>query len=165
VIAADRKLEQHRIQAYEGGGEASRAALLPGRAAHQCDRGEARSDRKRLQRPQSAAEPEWGDRVAAEREQRAVGRVLERPAHKQVDGVGGRLGGDVGVGVQSVQGAQPGEIEVAEHILGDQRWAEQQHEVRGDDRHPQCAPGQRACGEQHRHVARGQDQRERLEAV
>jgi len=91
--------------------------------------------------------------------------VLEGPAHEQVDGVGGRLGGDMRVGVEPVQSAQPREIEVAEHILGDQRWPEQQHEMRGDDRHPQRAPGQGARGEQHRHVAGGHDQRERLEAV
>jgi hypothetical protein len=39
-----------------------------------------------------------------------------------------------------MQSAQTGEIEVAEDILGDQRWAQQQHEVRGNDRHPQGAP-------------------------
>ena len=143
----------------------ARVALLPGRPRDQRDRGEAGGDRERLQRPQPAGQPERRDRVAREREQRAVGRVLEGPADEQVDGIGGRLGGDVRVGVQPVQGAQPGEIEVAEHILGDQRGPEQQHEVRGDDRHPQGAPGQRARGEQHRHVARGHDQRERLEAV
>jgi hypothetical protein len=33
-----------------------------------------------------------------------------------------------------MQGAQPSEVEVAEDILGDQRWAEQQRQVRGEDR-------------------------------
>ncbi len=42
----------------------------------------------------------------------------------------------MGVGVQPVQSAQPGEIEIAEHILGDQRRPEQQHEMRSDDRDP-----------------------------
>ena len=165
VIAADRQLEQHRIQAHEDGGEAPRVALLPGRPRQQRDRGEAGGDRERLQRPQPTGQPERGDRVAPESEQRAVGGVLEGPTHEQVHGVGGRLGGDVGIGVQPVHGAQPGEIEVAEHILGEQRWAKQQHEMRGDDRRPDGATGQRARGEQHRYVARGHDQRERLKAA
>ena len=139
-------------------------SFLPRRTAQQRDRGQAGGDREPLQRPQPAGHPERGDRVACEREQRAVGRMLEGPAHEQVHGVGGHLGGDVRVRVQPVQGAQPGEIEVAEDILGDQRRPEQQHEVRGDDRRPQRAPGQRARGEQDRHVARGHDQRKRLEA-
>jgi hypothetical protein len=69
------------------------------------------------------------------------------------------------VWVQSVQRAETGEIEVAEDVLRDQRWAEQQHEVGGENRHRQHSPGQRAHGEQYRQIARGHDQRERLEAV
>jgi hypothetical protein len=193
VIAADCQLEQHRVQAHERGCEARLAAFgkqprqprLPsslgrdgrsagrgvcgstfdgGRSREERDRGEARGDREPLQRPQPAGHPERGDRVACEREQRAVGRVLEGPAHKQVHRVGGHLRGDVRVWVKPVQGAQPSEIEITKDILGDQWRPEQQHEVGGDDRRPQRAPGERACGEQYRHVARGHDQRERLKA-
>jgi len=64
-----------------------------------------------------------------------------------------------------VQGAQTGEIEVAKDVLGDQWWAKQQHEVRGDDRARQRSHGQRARGEQHRQVARAHDQYQRLEAI
>jgi hypothetical protein len=60
--------------------------------------------------------------------------VLERPANEWIDGVRRRLGSDVRIGVQPVQGSQTGEIEVAKDVLGDQWWAKQQHEVRGDDR-------------------------------
>jgi hypothetical protein len=127
VIAADRQLEQHRIQAHEGGGEAGGVALLRGCAAHQRDRGEAGGDRERLQGPQPTRKSERGDRVATEGEQWAIGGVLEGPAYEQIDGVGGRLGGDVGVRIQPVQSAQSRKVEVAEHILGDQRWAQQQH--------------------------------------
>jgi hypothetical protein len=128
VIAADRQLEQHRVQAHEGSGEARRGAsgnqtktpssrfrdswnggqrvfgsiLNRGRAAHQRDRGEAGGDRERLQGPQPAGQPERGDCVATESEQRAVRRVLEGPAHEQVDGIGGCLRGDMRVGVQPV---------------------------------------------------------------
>ncbi len=91
--------------------------------------------------------------------------MLERPPQESVNRVAGRLRGEVRVGVQAVQDAQAGEAEVAEHVLGDQRRAQQQHEVRGDDRRPQHPSGQRARGEQHRHVARDHDQRERLEAI
>ncbi len=69
------------------------------------------------------------------------------------------------VWVQPVQRAQAGEVEIAEDVLGEQRGTEQQGEVRGEDRHPQRAPGQRADGEQDCRVARGHDQDERLEAV
>jgi len=165
VSAANGQLEQHRVQAHEGGGEARRVALLPGRTRDQRNRADTRSNRDPLQRPQPPGEPERRDRVAPEREQRAVGRVLEGPAHEQVCRIRRHLGGDVRVGVHSVQGAQTGEIEVAEHVLGDQRWAQQQHEMRGDDRHPQSAPRYGARGEQHSQVARGHDQRERLEAT
>jgi hypothetical protein len=64
-----------------------------------------------------------------------------------------------------VQSAQTGEAEVAEHVLGDQRWAQQQHDVCSDDRRPQCGPRYCARGKQHRQVARAHDQRERLEAI
>ena len=191
VAAADRELEQHRVQAHEGGGEAPRVArekcpkspglllrfhcnlgggvfghcFIPGRAAQQRDRGEAGGDRERLQRPQPTGEPERCDRVAAKREQGAVGRVLEGPAHEQEGGIRRYLGGDVRVRVHPVQGAQAGEIEVAEDVLGDQRRAQQQREVRGDDRHPYHPSWKRAHGEQHGQIARGHDQRERLEAV
>ncbi len=137
MIATDGQLEQHRIQADEGGGEASRVAFLSGCATDECDRSEARGDGKGLQRPQPAGDPERRDRVAREREQGTVGRALEGPAHKQVDGIGGRLGGDVRVRIQPVQRAQAGEVEVAEDILGEQRGAEQQRHVRGEDRHPE----------------------------
>jgi len=165
VVAADRQLEQHRVQADEGSGEAPRVPLLPACAAHQRDRGEARGNRERLQRPQTACEPERDDRVAREREQGTVGRALERPAHEQVDRVGGRLGGDVRIRVHPLQGAEAGEVEIAEDVLGDQRRPDQQREVRGDDRRPDHPTGQHAHGEQHRQIARGHDQRERLEVA
>jgi hypothetical protein len=165
VSAADCQHEQHRVEADEDGGEPWRVAQLPGRPREQRHRAKARRYRKRLQRPQPPGEPERHDRITPEREQRAVGRVLEGPSHEPVHRVGGGLGGDVCVGVESVQGAQSGEIEIPEDVLGDQRRAEQQHEVRGDDRQRQGPTGQRARGKQHCHVARGHDQRERLEAV
>jgi hypothetical protein len=135
------------------------------RTGDQRDRGEAGGDRERLQRPQPSSEPERRDRVAREREQRAVGRVLEGPADEQVDGIGGRLGGDVRVRVHPVQGAQASEVEVAEDVLGDQRRTDQQREVRGDDRRPEHPSRQCAHGEQHGQIARGHDQRQRLKAV
>jgi hypothetical protein len=82
VSAADGQLEQHRVQAHEGGGEAGAVALLPGRPRGQRHRADTRSNRDPLQGPQPAGKPEWRDRVAPEREQRAVGRVLEGPPHE-----------------------------------------------------------------------------------
>jgi hypothetical protein len=117
VSAADGQHEQHGVQAHEGGRPARRMPTPARGARDQCHRAEARGGHDRFERPQPAGEPEWRDRVAEEREQRAVGRVLVGPTQKSIDGVGGRLCGDVRVGVQSVQGAQTGEAEVAEHVL------------------------------------------------
>jgi hypothetical protein len=134
VSAADGQLEQHRVQADEGRRPAGRATEACGGARDQCDRAEARGDGKHLERPQPAGDPEWSGRVAREREQRAVGGVLEGPAHEREDRVGWRFCRDVGVRVQAVQGSHAGEAQVAEHVLGDQRWAQEQDQVRRDYR-------------------------------
>jgi hypothetical protein len=140
MSAADGQHEQYRVQAHESGGEASRMSFIARRACYQRHGAQARGDHDRLQCPQPAGEPERHDRVAREREQRAIGRVLEGPPNERVDRIGRHLRGDVRVGVQPVQRAETGEIEVAEDVLGDQRRTEQQHQVGGDDRHPQGRP-------------------------
>jgi hypothetical protein len=164
VGAANGQLKQHRVQAHERHGPARRAAQAAGGPRDERHRAEAREDRERLERPQPASDPQRGGRVTAEREQRAVGRVLEGPSDERVDRVGRRFGGDARVGVESVQDPHAGEREVAEHVLGDQRWAEQQDDVRRDDPHHEHSQRQRARGAQHRQVARAHDQHEQLEA-
>lgn len=126
---------------------------------------EARGDGERLERPQRAGQPERSRGVADEREQRTVGRVLEGPADERQDLVVWSLGGHVGVRVVPVQRAQPCEAHVAEHVLGDQRGAEQQDRMRGEDRRDDRAHRQSARGKQHDQVARAHDQREGLEAA
>ncbi len=142
--AADRQHEQHRVQPYKGGGKAWRAPELAGRARGQRHCDEASRYGYRLHRPQSAGEPERRNCIAPEREQRPVGRVLEGPADEGIDRVGGRLGGDVRVRVKPMQGTHAGEAEVAKHVLGDQRRAEQQHDMRGDDPPTARRPRERA---------------------
>jgi len=64
VGAADRQHQQHRVQADEGGGPASRApeaSRRPGDERHRC---EARRDREPLERPQRAGDAEGRDRIA-----------------------------------------------------------------------------------------------------
>ncbi len=63
-----------------------------------------------------------------------------------------------------MQRAQVREVDVAEHVLGNQRRAEQQDRVGHDDREGQRPQRQRAGTEQHRHIAPCHHERERLEA-
>jgi hypothetical protein len=165
VGAAERELEQHGIQAHERRRPASATAQRPGRAGDQRDRAEARDECQDLERPQRTPDPQRRRGVAGEGEQRPVGRVLEGPADEGEHGVRRGFRGQAGVGVEPVQRAQPRVADVAEDVLGDQRRAEQQHDVSRDDsrcqRHHVHAPR----GGEHRNVARAHDQRERLEAT
>jgi hypothetical protein len=164
VVAADGQLQQHRVQAHERDGGAARAAHAPRGEAHQRDRTEARQRGEHLQGPKFARESQRREGVGGEREQWPVGGVLVGPAEEVVDRVGGNLSGEHGVGVKAVQRAQVREADVAEHVLGDQRRAEQQQRVGHEDRQRQRPQRQRARTQQHRHIAPGHHQRERLKA-
>jgi hypothetical protein len=165
VRAADRQCQQHRVQADEGSGPARRLTEAGGRPRDQRHRAEARGDSDRFQRPQAAGQTERNGHIAREREQGAVGGVLKRPSDEREGRVGGSFGGHVRVGVQAVQDAHPRERQIAEGVLGEQRRPEQQDHVRQHDRRGDRAHRQRARGDQHEHVARAHDQRQRLEAV
>jgi hypothetical protein len=136
-----------------------------GRPCHERHRPEARGGRDRFQHPQATRDAERRRPVAEERVERPVRGVLERPADELEDRIGARFGGDVRVGVQSMQRPHAGEREVAEHVLGDQGRPEQQHHVCEHDRARDGAPGQRSGGDQHEHIARAHDQHQRLKAV
>jgi hypothetical protein len=164
VSAADGEHEQHRVQAEEGHGDGGRAAEALGRPCRQPHGGQARQDADGLQGPQPAGEPERCGGVAGEREQGAVGRVLEGPADESEDRVATRFGREVRVRVESVQRAEAGEGEVAEDVLGDQRWAEQKDQVGQHDPRRQDPDRQRAGGQQHDQVAAADDQHQGLEA-
>jgi hypothetical protein len=165
VRPADREHEQHWVQSDECSGPATRLPELAGGARDEGDGAEARGDGERLERPQAAGEPERRGGIAGEREQRPVGGMLIRPAEEPDDFVAGGLRGHVRVRVQSVQRAEAGEAEVAEHVLGDQWRAQQQNRVCGEDRGDQRAHRQRACERQHQQIARAHDQRQRLKAT
>ncbi len=133
-----------------------------------CDQGhggEARENRHGLQCPQSSRQPERSERIAGQREQRAVRRVLERPADELEDRVGRRFGGHVRVRVEPMQGTHPGERQVAEHVLRDQRRTQQQDHMRQHDRAGERRDGELRRGHQHQHVARTHQQHQRLEAA
>jgi len=117
VGAADCKLEQHRVQADEGGSKELGVTELAGGPRDQRDRAETRGDRDRLEGPQPPGEPQWRGRIAREREQRAVGGVQERPADEPEHRVGGRFGRHVRVRVQAVEGSQAGEALIPEDVL------------------------------------------------
>ena len=121
VRAADGQLQQDGVQPDECDREARVAAHALRRDAHERHRAEARQHGDGLERPQRARDAKGGGCVAAEREQRPVGRVLVGPAEEVEDRVGGRLRGEGGVGVQAVQRAQARVADIAEHVLGDQR--------------------------------------------
>jgi hypothetical protein len=165
VGASHGQLQQDGVEADEYGRHPRRAAGPLGGPRRQRHRREAGKGGDQLQRPQAAGEAERDDRIAAEREQRAVWGVLEGPAHEREDRVGGRFGRHVGVGVEAVQDAQPPERQVAEHVLGDERWAEDERQVGGHhadrDRSSRQAPRGGEGGE----VAGAHDQRQRLEGA
>jgi hypothetical protein len=165
VRAPDGQHEQHRVQAHERRRPCGRASRLVRRARTQRDRGEARADGERLHRPQAAGHAERRGAIADEREQGAVGRVLERPADEGEGGVGGRFGGEVRVGIEAVQGAEAREGEVAEHVLGEQRRPQQQHDVGERDRGGQRSQPQLRRGCEHEQVGAADDQHQRLKAT
>jgi hypothetical protein len=117
VRAADGEHEQDRVQPDESRRPARRVPEPSGRARDQRDGREARDDRDRLERPQAAGEAERCCRVAEQREQRAVWRVLIRPADEREDFVAGGLRGHVRVRVEAVQRAEPREGRVTEDVL------------------------------------------------
>ena len=102
VRAPDGQCKQHRVQAHKRGRPTCRQPHARACARDQGHRANARGDRHRLERPQGAGKPQRGGRVAGEREQRAVGRVQERPPDELEHRVGRRFGGDVRVWVQAV---------------------------------------------------------------
>ena len=162
--SAHRQHQQHGVQADERQRPVRGAPETPGRARDQRDRAEARDDRDRFERPQPTPEPQRDQRVAEEREQRAVWRVLKRPPDEAEHRVGGGFGGKVRVGVKPVQDPQPRERQVAEDVLGDQRRPKQQDRVRRHDRAHERRRRQSPRDQQHQRVARAHDQHQRLEA-
>lgn len=89
--------------------------------------------------------------------------MLERPAHEGVHMVRGDVGRHMGVWVEPVCRAEPGEGQVAEDVLGDQRRPEQQRDMCAHDRGCQRLARQAARAEQDQQVARAHDQHQRLE--
>jgi hypothetical protein len=117
VRSADRQHEQHRVQPHECRGPAPRVSEPTRRPRDQRHRRKAREDCDHLERPQSARKSQGDQCVAEQREQRAVGRVLKRPADEVEHVVGGRFGGNVRIGVEAVQDPQSRERQIAEDVL------------------------------------------------
>ncbi len=164
VRAAHSQLEQHRVQADERGCPARRAAQPAGGPRDHRNGAEAGEHGDRLEGPQPPGDPERRRRVAREREQGPVRGMLEGPSDERKDRIGRRFGGDVGVGVQAVQRSHASEVQVAEHILRDQRRAQEQDHVRRHDRRHDRSQRQRPRRQQDRQVARAHDQRQGLKA-
>jgi hypothetical protein len=90
--------------------------------------------------------------------------MLEGPADEWEGGIGGSFGRHVGIGVQAVQGSKARKREVAEHVLGDQRWPEQEQRIGERDRERNRPAREHPRGKQHDRVARAHDERQHLEA-
>jgi hypothetical protein len=163
VRAADGQHEQHRVQPDERRRPGGRAAQARGGARRQRDGTEARGGGERFQEPQPAGEPQRRGHVAREREQRAVGGVLEGPADERERGISRGFGGEVRVGIQAMQRSHPREREVPENVLGDQRGTQRQDDMREHDRARQRERRQRARGEEHEQVAGAHHEHQRLE--
>ncbi len=164
VRAADRHHQEDGIQADECRRPAPRVAELTRRRRHKPDTGEAGCDGHRFERPQARGQAERRKRIARQRKQRAVRRVLVEPPYELKGRVGGRVGGHMCIGVEPVKRAQPGEVQVAEHVLGYERRPEEQDHVREHDR-PRDRAHRKPLGDhQHEQIARAHDQHQRLEA-
>jgi hypothetical protein len=144
VGASYRQLEQHRVQAHEYRRRLPRVTHAAGGARCQADRSQACRHGDRLQRPQAARQTEPCKWIGAEREQWAVGRMLEGPADEWEHRVGGGSSRNVGVGIEAVQGPQACEREVAKYVLGDERWSQQQYSVGRHDRQRDRPPRERS---------------------
>ena len=162
VRTAHTQHQQHRVQADERDGPPWRVPRARGRPRDQSHRAGARDHGDRLEGPHAAREAQRHDRVAEQREQRAIRGVQKRPADEVEHRVGGRFGGEVRVRVEPVQGAQACERQVAEHVLGDQRRSEQQARVSQRDRARESGHRQSARRQQHQRVAHAHQQRQRL---
>ncbi len=165
VGTADGEHEQDRVQPQQRQREGPRAAEPSCGFGREPDRPEAAQHRQRLQRPQPARHPQRGGGVAREREQRPVGRMLERPADESEDGIGRRFGREVRVGVQAVQRPHAAEGQIAEDVLGDQRRTEEQDHVRRDHGRRERAQREGARRRERDEVASAHHQHERLEAA
>jgi hypothetical protein len=165
VRAAHGEHEQHGIEPDEGRRPAPRLSEAPRGHRDEHNGAEAREHGERLERPQPTGQAERHEGVADQREQRSVGGVLVGPAEEREDFVARRLRGDVRVGVEAVQRAEPGEADVAEHVLGDQRRPEQEDRVGRHHGRRDRAQAERARRQQHEQVARAHDQAERLKAA
>lgn len=163
--AADGQRQQDGVQPHEGGGGGGRApgpARGGGGQPHGQQAGERRED---FERPQPAGQAERRDGVAGEREEGAVGGVLQRPADEREGGVGGCLRGDVGVGVQAVQSPHAGVVQVAEDVLGDERGSQRGRDVGQHDPAREQRGGQARGAGQRQRVAGAGGEHEDLEAA
>jgi len=165
VGAADGEHEQHRVEPDERRRPARGVSEALRCAGDEPDRREARGGRETLQRPQSARDTERRRGVAGEREQRAVGGVLERPADVREDGIRRRFCRDVRVGVEPVQRAHAREREVAEHVFGDQRRAEHEDHVGEHDGAGERRDGKPAGADEHEPVAGAHQEHQQLEGA
>jgi hypothetical protein len=163
--AADRQHQHHRVQPHERRRPRRRLTQPPSRTCDQRNRAEARSDSDRLERPQPAGQAQRRDRVAGEREHRPVRRIQERPPDELERRVKRRFSGHMRVRVQPVQRAHARKRQIAEHILREQRWPQQQDHVRQHDRPRERRNRQSLRRQQHEHVARAHDQHQRLEGA
>ena len=163
VGAADGQHQQDGVQADVGGRHGGRASRPLGRPRRQPDGQQARQGGQGFRRPQPGAEPQRREGVAGEGEQGPVGGALQRPADEGEGRVRGGLGGDVRVGVQAVQGAHAGVVQVAEDVLGDQRRPQRHRQMGQDDPADQQRRRQPPGARQSQQVARAGAQHQDLE--
>jgi hypothetical protein len=89
--------------------------------------------------------------------------VLKGPAEERVHLIAAGVRGEMCVGIEAVKGAEPGVGQIAEDVLGDQGWPQQQNRVRGEDRGRDRPARQRPDAEQDQCVATADRKRQTLE--
>ena len=152
VGAADDVDEDQRVERDEGGGAARVDAAGRGEARDQRRQPQHRGGGDRLQRPDRGADPQPGKRIGEQGEQRPVGAGRVGPGDVGEGGVGRRRGRGLDVGVEAVQDAEPGVVDVAVDVVGEQRRGQREGEDRHRDRSPDDAPAQPRRHHEHAEV-------------
>ncbi len=153
VGTADHVDQDERIEGDQSGRGARVEAARGRHPRRQPGGAEHRKRRDALQHVDGRAQAQLREREGQDREQGPVGAdhvaVVEQERQRRVPGYG--LGCGL-VGVEAVQGVQPGIGEVAEHVQREQGRSDREGQQQRADGPPEQAGGQRGCADEHRCV-------------
>ncbi len=140
--------EDQGVEREEGGGAQWVGAAPGGDPGDQHRQSEHRERRHRLQHGDREADREPGQRVSEEGEQRAIGAGRFGPGDVGEGRVRWHRVGRVDVGVEAVDEAEAGVVDVAEDVVGEQHRCQGECGDEKDDRDPDDPRPERRGGEQ-----------------